>query len=207
MFVITPTLVEDHSKKGQISRGVILLCALVFKVLAISGIVHSYFLYTLFSNEIWFVGGMYVFIHRKYFMQKINYKISWLLISMFVAGSVVIDIFDIKNSWIDFVIGTLAVLSIVALIYLVEDKVQDSRMLAVLSGYTFPIYLMHTLAAAPVRIILLKMGIENVVMHGVFGLLASVILPIIAAMIMKKISILEAMLYPMKFLNKKGHVN
>ena len=65
-----------------------------------------------------------------------------------------------------------------------------------LAKYTMPIFLMHTLFAAPMRTVLLKTGIENAVIHVVLGLGISFIGPIIAAWIMKKTKWLEFFLYP-----------
>lgn len=68
-----------------------------------------------------------------------------------------------------------------------------------LAEYTMPIFLMHTLFAAPLRSVLMKVGIENAVIHVVVGLGISFIGPIIAAWIMKKTRWLEFFLYPNKF--------
>lgn len=69
--------------------------------------------------------------------------------------------------------------------------------------YTMPIFLMHTLFAAPVRSILMKVGTENVAVHVVLGLGISFAGPIIAAWIMKKTKWLEFFLYPIAILKNK----
>nr|AMK55389.1 hypothetical protein AALO17_22550 [Faecalibaculum rodentium] len=71
-----------------------------------------------------------------------------------------------------------------------------------LAKYTMPIFLMHTLFAAPMRSILMKIGIENTVIHVVLGLGISFVGPIMAACIMKKTEWLEFFLYPNKFIRK-----
>ena len=72
--------------------------------------------------------------------------------------------------------------------------------LAFLSKYTMPIFLMHTLFAAPMRSILLKIGIENGIVHILLGLSISFLGPIVATWIMKKSKWLEFFLYPNKFI-------
>ena len=67
-----------------------------------------------------------------------------------------------------------------------------------MAKYTMPIFLMHTLFAAPVRTILLKIGITNAVAQIVVGLLAGFIGPVIVAMILEKTKYLEFVLYPNK---------
>lgn len=71
-----------------------------------------------------------------------------------------------------------------------------------LARYTMPIFLMHTLFAAPMRSVLLKVGIENAIIHVVLGLSISFVGPIIAAWIMEKTKWLEFFLYPNKFIRK-----
>lgn len=71
-----------------------------------------------------------------------------------------------------------------------------------IAKYTMPIFLMHTLFAAPMRSLLLKIRIENAVIHVALGLGISFVGPIIAAWIMKKTKYLEFFLYPNKFMGK-----
>ena len=57
--------------------------------------------------------------------------------------------------------------------------------------------------AAPLRVVLLKIGISNAAVQVVLGILISFIGPVIAAWIMKKSKWLEFFLYPGKFVKKK----
>ena len=72
--------------------------------------------------------------------------------------------------------------------------------------YTMSSFLMQTLFAAPMRSVLLKVGIENAVIHVVMGVVISFVGPIIAAWIMKKTKWLEFFLYPNKFIDRKDRV-
>ena len=72
-----------------------------------------------------------------------------------------------------------------------------------LAKYTMPIFLMHTLFAAPTRAVLLKLGIGSSVIHVVLGLGISFVGPIIAAWIMKKTKWVEFFLYPNKLIEKQ----
>lgn len=66
-----------------------------------------------------------------------------------------------------------------------------------------PIFLMHTLFAAPLRTVLFKLGIQNAVIHVILGIAISFIGPMIAAIIMKKSKWLEFFLYPGKFIKMR----
>ena len=63
---------------------------------------------------------------------------------------------------------------------------------------------MHTIFAAGIRIILIKLGIVNTFIHILGGLMASIILPIIAEEIMKKSKLLYFGIYPNKVLKRKA---
>lgn len=80
-----------------------------------------------------------------------------------------------------------------------DGKIKSNVVFAFLSKYTMPIFVMHTLFAAPFRVMLLKIEIENSAVHMVCGITISFIGPIVTAEIMKKMKVLEIFLYPEKF--------
>lgn len=116
---------------------------------------------------------------------------------LFVILSIVIYIAEIGGSMISFTMGLLACVAVIMLVADFEEKI--GKGLDFLAKYTMPIFLMHTLFAAPMRSVLLKVGIENAMIHVVLGLGISFAGPIIAAWIMKKTKWLEFFLYPNKF--------
>jgi hypothetical protein len=63
-----------------------------------------------------------------------------------------------------------------------------------------PIFMMHTLFAALFRVVLFKIGIQNIVIHVLLGIAVSFAGPIISAWIMRKSKWLEFCLYPGKFI-------
>ena len=118
---------------------------------------------------------------------------------LFIALSVVVYKAEISGGVISFTMGLLAC---VAVILMAGGEGGLGRGVDFLAKYTMPIFLMHTLFAAPLRSVLMKGGIENAVIHVVLGLVISFAGPIIAAWIMKKTKWLEFFLYPNKFIRK-----
>ena len=114
--------------------------------------------------------------------------------------SVVVYTVEISSSVISFIMGLLACVAVILMVAGFEEKF--GKGMDFLAKYTMPIFLMHTLFAAPLRSILMKVGIENAVVHVVLGLGISFAGPIIAAWIMKKTRWLEFFLYPNKFVRK-----
>ena len=119
---------------------------------------------------------------------------------LFVILSIVVYTAEISGSAISFAMGLLACVAVIMMVAGFEEKF--GRGMEFIAKYTMPIFLMHTLFAAPMRSLLLKIRIENAVIHVALGLGISFVGPIIAAWIMKKTKYLEFFLYPNKFIGK-----
>lgn len=101
------------------------------------------------------------------------------------------------SKMVSFALGLLECIAVILLV--VDSEEKFGRGMDFLAKYTMPIFLMHTLFAAPTRAVLLKLGIGSSVIHVVLGLGISFAGPIMAAWIMKKTKWLEFFLYPNKF--------
>lgn len=191
IFLITPTF---NSAKATV---VGLLVALIAKVLILTGGGYSvYAVSTVLSNEIWFVLGMSICIFNVQMKgRKVQGTICGLL---FVILSMVVYMMGIRNDAFSFAMGLLACVAIIMMVADYEDKF--GKCMDFLAKYTMPIFLMHTLFAAPMRSLLLKIRVENAVVHVVLGLGISFAGPIIAAWIMKRTKWLEFFLYPNKLI-------
>ena len=199
MFLITPTFRNKTMAIGG------LIVALAFKVLGIfwSGYGVQVISYIL-ANEIWFVIGMClsVFEFKKYLMKRdlvipIATGVIFLLLSIWVY------LIGINHGVISFLLGLLACFSVVTLMEKIYENRRQSAAFGTLAKYTMPIFLMHTLFAAPLRTVLFKLGIQNAVLHVILGIAISFIGPMIAGIIMKKSKWLEFFLYPGKFIKMK----
>ena len=119
---------------------------------------------------------------------------------LFIILSILIYKAGISGGLTSFVMGLLACVAVILIVAGFEEKF--GRGMDFLAKYTMPIFLMHTLFAAPLRSVLMKVGIENAVIHVVLGLGISFAGPIITAWIMKKTKWLVFFLYPNKFIRK-----
>ena len=192
IFLVTPTF---SSVKAT---AVGLIVALAAKVLILTGGSSIYAVSTVLSNEIWFVLGMSTCTFDVRMKgRKVQGTILWLL---FIILSIVIYTAKISGSMTSFAMGLLACVAVILMAADFEEKFGEG--MDFLAKYTMPIFLMHTLFAAPTRSVLLKMGVTNAVVHIVLGFGISLGGPIIAAWIMKKTKWLEFFLYPNKFIRK-----
>ena len=198
LFLITPTF------RSRSMAVIGLLIALAFKALGIFGGYGVQVISYIFSNEVWFVIGMClsVFEFKKYLLKRsvirsIALGVIFLLLSIWVYTR------GIHHGVISFLLGLLACGSVVTSMAKVYENRRQSAALGILANYTMPVFLMHTLFAAPLRTVLLKLGIQNAMPHVVLGIAISFIGPILAATVMKKSKWLEFFLYPGKFIQMK----
>lgn len=177
IFLVTPTF--SSVKAAAVG----LIVALAAKVLILTGGGDSvYAVSTVLSNEIWFVLGMSICAFN---VQLKGRKVQGMICGLlFMILSGVVYTAEISGSASSFIMGLLACVAVILMVASFEEKF--GRGMDFLAKYTMPIFLMHTLSAAPLRSVLMKVGIENAVVHVVLGLGISFAGPITAAWIMKK---------------------
>ena len=190
IFLVTPTF--SSVKAAAVG----LIVALAAKVLILTGGGYSvYAVSTVLSNEIWFVLGMSICAFN---VQLKGRKVQGIICGLlFIILSILVYTAEISEGLASFAMGLLACVAVIMMVAGFEERL--GKGIDSLAKYTMPIFLMHTLFAAPLRSVLMKVGIENAVIHVVLGLGISFAGPIIAAWIMKKTKWLEFFLYPNKF--------
>ena len=137
---------------------------------------------------------------------KWRYVANWVCICrgiIFLILTVLIYLAKITNGIVGFLIGVMACMFVIGLVTNWDRNRQQNKLFKFLSRYTMPIFLMHTLFAAPLRSVLLKVDISNSMIHVISGIMISFAGPIVATEIMKKTKILEFFLYPGKFIKIK----
>ena len=92
----------------------------------------------------------------------------------------------------------------VMLISLIQNNKVISKFLAFMNQYSFQIYLLHTIFTAGARIALLKVGIGNWIVHILVGTILGIAFPVVAAIIAKKVPVLDYFFFPTKMLKKSG---
>ena len=194
IFLVTPTF--STVKIAAIG----LTVAAVEKVLVLNGGgTGIYAVSTVLTNEIWFVLGMSICVFDLRLKGK---KLQGAALGLLFLGlSIAVHMADIWNLAMSFALGLMACTAVILLAAAHEDK--SGKAMGFLAKYTMPIFLMHTLFAAPLRSVLLKIGITNAVVHVAMGLGISFAGPIVAAWIIKKTKWLEFFLYPTIVLKRK----
>lgn len=193
IFFVTPTF--NSGKAAAVG----LVVALAAKSLILTWWGYSvYAVSTVLSNGIWFVLGMSICAFN---VQLKGRKVQGMICGvLFIILSIMVYTAEINSSAVSFAMGLLACVAVIMIVAGFEEKF--GRGMEFIAKYTMPIFLMHTLFAATLRSVLIKVGIENAVIHVVLGLEISFAGPIIAAWIMEKTKWLEFFLYPNKFIRK-----
>ena len=127
-----------------------------------------------------------------------------------IIPSVMIAVFIGLSNWtyktetnggiICFLLGAIACMAILMFVIRMSENKRQIYDLARFARYTAPIFLMHTLYAAPCRILLLKAGIMSVVLQMAVGIVVSFAGPILVAKGMEKTKALDFLLYPGKYI-------
>ena len=107
--------------------------------------------------------------------------------------------YKVENSFLSFGLGFIACAAVFMMMY----GSKEVKCLNWFAKYTMPIFLMHTLFAAPCRVVLLKLGFYSAIMQVSVGIAASFVGPIVATIIMKKLKPLDFMVFPGKYIRLK----
>lgn len=194
LYLITPCM---RNKKNALF---LFLLSLSLKIVNISlsliGISLPYIISSVSGNLIWFALGIYLYFEQDKF---VFHNKKWVTVFLFVIP-VVLSLLFYRNENtrqdIKFLIGFLFTISIVSLFATYANK--DTAYSTKLSELFMPIYVLHTICAAGVRIILLKLGISNAFIHIFLGTISSFLLPAIIYYISLKIPVLLFFFYPKK---------
>ncbi|MBR5774248.1 MAG: acyltransferase [Clostridia bacterium] len=193
IFLITITI------KNNCEALIFIAVALAMKVVTFFVDIDIYAINTVLENEIWFVLGMLVCYvdaparHRG----SVRAWCGWAFAAVFVAMSVLAYIELPWSEEMAFLMGVIGCVSVLMISFRIT---KSGRVLSAMSKYTFPVFLMHTIFAAGLRSVLLKIGITSSVIHVVSGLIISFAGPVIVALVLEKLKYAELLLYPNKFI-------
>lgn len=197
IFLLTPTF--SNKKMMLVVSGI----AAVLKLVNITGeSTGIYAIDTVFSYGLWFVFGM--IISKTSIDVKLAKRTSavagTILLGMFLAMSIYTYVHEVNFLGMSFLLGLLACMAVIFIAVSIFRDGKQNKLFGYMARYTMPIFLMHTIFAAPVRIVMMKLGIESSLIHTVVGLIISFVGPIVAAEVMKYIKWLDVFLYPNKYI-------
>lgn len=195
LFLIIPPL------KSKKSVSIAFIISLVLKIVAVTDILSDvslpYFVTGVMKNSVWFVLGMSAAVWE-YTPNKKLLPFGAVGLVAFTALSIITYYFSVDSNAVSFVLGIIAVSSIFILFSCSE--LPTGKITKFLIKYNLPIFLMHTIFAAGIRIVLAKIGLNAWYIQIPAGLIATFIGPAIAAFIMEKTKFLKIFIYPTKLI-------
>lgn len=199
MFLLSPILKNKADAIIRALIGVVLYAMSSFSLLgfvpeAVFNPVDNFC-----KNYIWFIFGMVI----SRFNFNALYK-KWFIgaFLLFLGIKIIAIVYDVELGVFSLILSLLACVGIIGFVADMYKSNRQTRMFGFFSKYTMPIFLMHTIISSGVRSVLLKVGIVSLPVHIVVGIITSILLPIIAAMIMEKIK-LDILYNPTKYIKIK----
>lgn len=198
LFLITPIFKKDSQNYC------IFLVALMLNILIQFVSIDIYIIQKICINLIWFSLGIILEQSNFYRTTKrktlyINIALLLLFISLSIIFSLRRNFFPCKN----LLMGLISCFSFLGIINYISKTKKQTKILMFLSRYTMHIFLLHTICAASLRSLLLKLNVTNSVIHIVLGIIISFIGPIIIGIISDKIKFLDFFFKPNKYIKIK----
>ena len=156
-----------------------------------------YALSVVLQDEVWFVSGMVLCIFSVNVSNKAKKGVAVGIVFLAMSGLLLRG--EVPNLTSSFLLGVLACASVILMTKAYQDNLAENCVFKFMSKYTMPVFLMHTICAAPTRSILFKIGITSAWIHIPIGLAVSFGGPILVAIVLKKMKYAEFILYPGKF--------
>ena len=201
IFIFIP-LLEKLLKNKKNLIFILLLC---LKVLSVFINTNIYLIDSFFENAVYFYLGsiLKVVFEKKRNINTNNILYSFFAIFIYIIISIVfyLNIDNIGYNLSEIIKIAFAIFAVLICINIFR-KIKTNFIFENLKNYTFQIYLLHTIFAAGFRIVLLKVGISNYVIHFIIGLIASIVIPIIVGKICEKTKYLNFFFYPIKTLDE-----
>lgn len=192
IFLITPTF---SNTKIAVCY---LIGAIIGKFFFLSGGRYGiYALSVVLQDEVWFVSGMVLCIFSVNVSNKAKKGVAVGIVFLAMSGLLLRG--EVPNLTSSFLLGVLACASVILMTKAYQDNLAENCVFKFMSKYTMPVFLMHTICAAPTRSILFKIGITSAWIHIPIGLAVSFGGPILVAIVLKKMKYAEFILYPGKF--------
>lgn len=192
LFALTPTA---KTKRHAL---LMLLIALALKMGSLLGAVEGlpFIIKSVTSNGIWFAAGICLSsLNMRERLGTIAVKVGALFLPLSIWAYAFFD-----SSILDFIIGCLACVFVVSCALNCPCSAHMQGIFDRCAQYTMPVYLMHTIFAAGMRVALIRLGIFSPVAHVILGIAVSFVGPVVAMLVMDRLKPLDFFVYPIRYM-------
>ena len=198
LYAIAIIYLLAHSIRSEKSAWILSLAALSMKVLVSIPVIGSRIplpIHYLFENMIWFVLGQ-LFAYKKI---RLGSSSSLIFLCLFASLFACRCVFDLDSELLNAMLTLLGILASAGILYnLTKHKTAIKGAWKYLAKYMLQIYLLHTVCAAGIRILLLKVGITHILPHLVLGMVFSFAVPVMCAILAERIKFLNIVFFPVQ---------
>ena len=190
LFLFLPTF-----KSGKQAGATLAFSVLIYFFHQNPQVKGIYFLGGVAHRAVWFAAGMCLCLCRREI--KFDGKclgLSFLLFPLSIIG------YNKEMQWLPYMLYSLAggicgSLLVLESAFWLNRRVSE-RFILFSRKNTLPVFLMHTIFAAGIRTVLLKMGITGMGIHAAAGISGSIFLPVAAAEVMRRSGWLYFFVHP-----------
>lgn len=189
IFIVIP-LIDKIIENKKLKLGLFI----ILKLISIEFSTKIYFIDSIMKWGIYFYLGNFIVLNKNSKkLSNIFYSIIYIIISL--------AIYTIKPNVNNYIYGIISIILAIAgtiLMINIFRSITKSKILDTYKNYTMQIFLTHTIFAAAFRILLFKFNIRNYIIHLIFGIFASIYIPVIMSKISEKLKWTEFFFYPTK---------
>ena len=194
IFIVVPIIEKIFNNNNKMVFAFFCILKLLFLLVQ----TPIYFINQIMSYGIYFYLGCFIS-KQKMMKTRKNVLINVFLIICYIGSTVIIYL--VKNNINCYIMYFFNIFFAIAGILICTNlfkMIDKSIFLDSFKKYTFQIFVLHTLFAAGVRIILLKIGITNYLLHFIIGMLTSIYIPVLISIISNKILYTNFFFFPLK---------
>ena len=201
IFIIVPLL----DKFFKSNKKIVLFIFAILKIISVFITPNIYFIKSIMMYGFYFYLGAYIKIEEINNKKKSNLLFIFPFLYLFLAIILYIYKGSVNGIIMEYTKILFAISGIFLVTYLLKH-VNKSKFFDTYKKYTLHIFLMHTIFAAGIRIVMYNIGIYNYFVHLIIGLLFSIYIPVLVGIISDKIGITNFFFYPLKTIEeyKKG---
>lgn len=149
--------------------------------------------------------GIGTFIDFNKLTKNSTFTKYFVVVIHIIVGVLFIYLNKIEAPFINEIMMLFGIYSSIVFIYLIQQIKPVANFLSFMNKYSFQIYLLHTIFTAGIRIIMLRMNIDNWGIHILVGTACGLLFSVLAAKIAKKVKFLNFFFFPSKsYKFKKG---
>lgn len=191
LFVVTPTV------GGRVSSSALLVVFGALKALSILGLAGGlpFAVKSVMGFGVWFAAGMCL---QSLGWRRLLGRAAAIAGLAFIPASVAVYALEL-GTWAEFLVGCAACVCVVGIALAIFPDGTEPKALAFCARYTMSVYLMHTIFAAGLRVMLSMAGVYSAPVHIVAGLVISFVGPVAAMAVMSRVPAFDFLIYPTRY--------